>query len=211
MTDSQEILVRKLSAEDFAEATEVLACAFMDDPLLNLLAPVDAERMETLRVMHGGELTLAASCKHSYGAFDEAGLNVGAIVASSPGTYPPPYWQDLKLALKVLCFPRPWVPSLRHFLKIRPYMKAMDKLHVEGPHWFVRELGVRRGFHGRGIGGKLLGIIIEQSQQDGHPIYLDTQTETNVYFYQRNGFEVTGVLHPRPDGPPSWGLLRQVR
>ncbi len=35
MSESREIIFRRLSAEDFAEATEVLACAFMDDPLLN--------------------------------------------------------------------------------------------------------------------------------------------------------------------------------
>lgn len=51
MKNDTQLDFRKISPDDYDEVVDAMACAFMDDPLLNLVAPRDRDRMEILRIM----------------------------------------------------------------------------------------------------------------------------------------------------------------
>lgn len=54
--------------------------------------------------------------------------------------------------------------------------------------WYVEIIAVRPSFHGEGLGGKLLRLIIDMSE--GEPIVLECTTRANTEFYRKFGFEI---------------------
>lgn len=61
---------------------------------------------------------------------------------------------------------------------------------MPSPHWYLSAVGVDPARHGEGLGSALVRRGIERAERDGRPIYLETETESNVRFYERLGFEV---------------------
>lgn len=57
--------------------------------------------------------------------------------------------------------------------------------------WFI---GVHPDHQGRGVGGKLLAEIIEDSKKMNRPVYLETSTIENLPFYKKYGLSVYSEL-----------------
>jgi ribosomal protein S18 acetylase RimI-like enzyme len=72
-------------------------------------------------------------------------------------------------------------------------------------------LGVARAAQGRGVGSRLLKAGTRRCDDEGLPAYLETQTERNLGFYRRHGFEVVSETLPRRDAPRLWSLWREPR
>ncbi|MBU0596347.1 GNAT family N-acetyltransferase, partial [Candidatus Bipolaricaulota bacterium] len=76
-------------------------------------------------------------------------------------------------------------------------------------HWYLMALGVAPGRQGRGIGARLLSPILRRASDEGLPCYLETQTERNVTFYGKLGFEVLLEEREPVGGLPLWFMARQ--
>lgn len=86
----------------------------------------------------------------------------------------------------------------------------MDDVHPEFLHWYLPWFGVDGGQQGRGLGGELMRQCLAIVDQDHVPAYLESPNPRNISFYQRHGFEVTGVS--RAGGcPPVYSMLRSAR
>jgi ribosomal protein S18 acetylase RimI-like enzyme len=66
------------------------------------------------------------------------------------------------------------------------------------PHWYVAAIGIDPDHQGKGLGSALMRYGIARADRDKTPIYLETETESNVGFYQRLGFDV--IEEFTPDG-----------
>jgi ribosomal protein S18 acetylase RimI-like enzyme len=76
-------------------------------------------------------------------------------------------------------------------------------------HLFI--MGVSQDYQGKGLGGKLVRALIEKSESENKPIYLETQKKDNVFFYEKYGFEVKKkIMLPEPFDLPMWLMLRDV-
>ena len=72
-------------------------------------------------------------------------------------------------------------------------MQPIDRMHrrlIPEPHWYLWTLGVAPESEGQGVDGALLVPILERADKERVPCYLETETEENVAFYGRRGFEV---------------------
>ena len=70
-------------------------------------------------------------------------------------------------------------------------------------------MGVSQEFQGKGFGGKLLKAVIEKSETERKPIYLETQKEENVTLYEKYGFSVKKkIILPEPLNLPMWLMVR---
>ena len=58
-------------------------------------------------------------------------------------------------------------------------------------HWHLGPVGVLTSHQGKGIGTKLLSRFCQEVDACLSPAYLETDTDKNVQFYERFGFEVT--------------------
>ena len=58
------------------------------------------------------------------------------------------------------------------------------------PYIHLLIMGISQDYQGKGLGGKLVRALIEKSETERKPIYLETQKEDNIYFYEKYGFDV---------------------
>jgi ribosomal protein S18 acetylase RimI-like enzyme len=86
-------------------------------------------------------------------------------------------------------------------------LEQMDAAHPTYPHWYLPWLGVDPLFQGRGLGAELMRHCLEIVDADRLPTYLESPNPRNVAFYERHGFEVTGVAQAG-ECPPITFMLR---
>lgn len=94
------------------------------------------------------------------------------------------------------------------------FMRAMpvtEKFHraVDGPHWYLMATGTRPARQGTGLGSALVELGTSQADAAGIPCYLETGTESNVAYYSKRGFEVTGQAEVL--GFTLYGMVRPPR
>ena len=79
------------------------------------------------------------------------------------------------------------------------------------PFIYLQILGVASELQGQGFGGKLLGALIEESEQVGVAIYTETSLEKAVRVYERFGFRVLDQITLPVCDLPMWELVRETR
>ena len=88
------------------------------------------------------------------------------------------------------------------------YSQLKDANKPSQPHFYINMLGVDPNCQGIGIGKKLLAYIHtlsgNHSKSDG--VALDTQTQSNVAYYQNLGYQVSSTANL--DRLKNWFMLR---
>lgn len=194
-----------ISASNKPEAVDVLTAAFMNDPLFLFVVPDERERRRWLPYLMRSLIAYNSLQQDSRVSLDENGRITGVCLA---GPYPPPAWQEFMLNLRVALRPWPWEPKLGPLLKIGKFSDIWKEMHWKAPHWYVYIIGVAPEHQRKGLGRILMRDMIERATTAAHPVYLETQTESNVPFYRALGFDVTEHHRPFEDGPGTWGMFR---
>ncbi len=89
--------------------------------------------------------------------------------------------------------------------------EAKKSLNLD-PYIHLLIMGVSKESQGKGLGGKLLRTLIEKSETEKKPIYLETQKEDNIDFYGKYGFSVKKkIILPEPINLPMWLMVRDVK
>ncbi len=196
----------RLERADWPRAVETLAQAFDADPLWSVILPDRSEYERAMPVLWKGVL---AYCQRYGQNFTTPDLE-GVACWARPGMARATLWRMIRtgfsLARSVMVLSP---PSRKRFLDT---IKAIDKIHTRlmpEPHWYLWALGVCPDVQGRGIGGRLLGPILVESDAGGVPCYLETETERAVTFYQRYGFEVVHEERELAAGCPLWFMVRR--
>jgi ribosomal protein S18 acetylase RimI-like enzyme len=87
----------------------------------------------------------------------------------------------------------------------------VEHLHPKDPHWYLGVLGTRPERQGTGVGSALLAPVLTRCDEEGMPAYLESSKESNIAFYRRHGFEVTGEIPLPGGGPTVWPMWRDPR
>ena len=80
--------------------------------------------------------------------------------------------------------------------------------HPRARHWYLQTLAVAPATQRRGIGTALIAPGLERADADRVGVFLETQRESNIPYYQRFGFELTEEIS-LPDSPPLWLMWRE--
>jgi len=89
---------------------------------------------------------------------------------------------DARLILKSV-----GLKNMRRALNREALIKKIQPKELMSYLWFI---GVESNHQNRGIGSKLLDDIINFSDQQNRPLYLETSTLKNLPWYQKHGFEI---------------------
>ena len=194
--------VRDASHDDRAALARSLADAFWDDPVTSWASPHHGARPAVLRHFFGTQL------RHKLpGGFvytDEK--RAGAAIWAPPKTWRTTPRQDLQL-MRAFAHPRHWprAPMVAYGLL------GLERVHPRAPaHFYLATLGVAPTAQGQGLGSRLLQPVLEICDRDGVPAYLESSKESNIAFYARHGFRVTGEI-ALPRGPKMWAMWREPR
>lgn len=197
-----DIPARRASRADLPALTAVLARAFQDDPVARWSCPPDALRPKVLARFQGARLRQLLPHEEIWTTFDLTSVALWA---------PPERWktttrEDLALARGML-HPRllPRAPQTITGLL------GMEKKHPKTPsHWYLAVLGTDPAAQGQGLGSAVLAPVLERCDADGMAAYLESSKESNISFYARHGFRVTGEIR-LPKGPTMWPMWRDPR
>ena len=182
-------------------AAQTLAEAFQDDPLLHILEPDERKR--------------GAAGAWMFSKMVAYGMRYGQVScnddASAVAVWFPPGDTDIKPGgmLRVGFGALPFKVGIRGVVRFMRALSATEKFHkaVGGPHWYLIAIGTSPARQGEGLGSALVELGTSQADDAGVPCYLETGTESNVAFYSKRGFEVTGQANLL--GYTLYGMVRR--
>ena len=199
------VTVSQLPSTVAATAGRLFARAFQDDPIQVALEPDPMRRARVSPDMFTAEIRSTLACGGVLtGTSDGAGaalwtppgVTVGARGMLSVG------WAMPRAMLRST--PSSLVVGFRLFREMPRRRRAL----VPEPHWYLATLGVVPTRHGRGLGTLLVRHGLERADREGRRTYLETETESNVRFYEGLGFTVLDTFTIRGLGLPMWLMAR---
>jgi ribosomal protein S18 acetylase RimI-like enzyme len=203
--------IRRATTRDLRQLCVTAVQAFGEDPVMRWLYPDDAEYFAP-----GGEIMRRAMI--DWIEYNEV------------------WCTDDVAALAVWIQPdRPEVPERSDPSVLPPSPDLLDRFSIIGSlmtqnapteqYWYLQLLATHPDWQRQGLGAALMAAKFEESDREGLPCHLETETLVNVSYYRRNGFNVhaefdipTGPHRHRYSsygndpatevGPHMWGMLR---
>ena len=198
----------RLRAEHKDRAVEALLGAFRDDSLYTYICPDSARRVEAMRAL----LDAVVGFTLVYGEAWTTPEVTGAACWLPPGRTSISIWQMPRTRFAL---PRTLLRfgpgSLGRFAEVFGYADQAHARVVPGPHWYLWALGVAPASQGQGVGSSLLQPVLAQADAAGVPCYLETETERNVAFYEKRGFEALESKRMSDGRAALWIMLRTPR
>lgn len=192
-----------LRRDQLEAAARTLADAFWDDPLMHIVAPSEEKRTTA------GPWFFARSIEY--------GIRWGNVWcnddASAVAVWFPPGQTTISPVrmLRVGMGAFPFKVGINGAVRFLRAVSATERFHkaVKGPHWYLLAIGTRPDLQGTGLGSALIELGTSRADAARVPCYLETGTESNVAYYSRRGFEVTGEA--KLFGFTLYGMVRQPR
>jgi ribosomal protein S18 acetylase RimI-like enzyme len=193
--------IRVANRGDAGPLAASLARAFFDDPVMAFLIPDEKSRRRRVGAFFEAALTIQhLPHRATYTDTDRAG---GALW-DPPGHWRMRFGQILRGSPKMISAFGLNVPRALRVLS------TVERVHPHTPHWYLAVLGTDPIHQGKGIASALLAPVLGRCDQEGIGAYLESSKKSNIAFYRRHGFEVTGEI-PLPGGPMVWAMWRDPR
>lgn len=229
--------VRRIGTDRADEAAETLTDAFTRDPFMNWMLEGSAQTEAARQAKHKQywrwccQNILPHQEMHALGDFSGVAMwypypdlpteNSASQSASQPVSQPSiqqSHFPDKQLnPFESLCLSL-LGPSNR-FKELLQTLQTCEHVMREAlgrqPAQYLAVVGVKHSMQGRGIGAKLLDVMLKRCDRLGLPAFLESSTQGNVAFYRRLGFELLAEPLPSlidvPGGEPLIPMLRQPK
>lgn len=189
-----------------SRAVETLVAAFRDDPMYAYMCPDEAGRVLAMRGLWDAVLAFALT----YGEVWTTPEVSGVACWLPPGRTAITPWQMVRTGFAL---PRAMLrfggEARRRAMGVFDYTERLHRRAMPGRHWYLWALGVEPSAQGRGIGSGLLGPVLRRADGSGLPCYLETESERNVAFYRRHGFEVLTAERVPGHALALWTMARR--
>ena len=196
----------RLEPDGYDRARTALARAFFDYDLMRYAAPLDRRRGPGVTTLYGAILW---DCLR-HGEVSVTADVIGAACWLPPEVPMSTFLRQVRAGMLAL----PLRFGFAGFRRLLAYDAVAQKLHHDHatmPHWYLAAIGVDPDQQGKGVGGALLGPILERADASGLHCYLETQKDSNVRLYEKHGFAVSQKVIPSGHPIPVWAMLRRPR
>ncbi|MBD3197064.1 MAG: GNAT family N-acetyltransferase [Candidatus Lokiarchaeota archaeon] len=188
------------------EAIAVACRAFFDYPTTTLMLPDQDERKE--KIKYGFIPTFRYGIK--YGIVHATSPNLeGIAIWLPPEKVHISAWSMLRLG-GFRAFRKSGLKVMKRGMPLFRYMGPAHERNAPEKHWYLQTLAVDPIYQKKGYGGILIQKMCELIDEQKLPVYLETNTEENVGFYQKYGFEVVEHLILPETDVPFWCMLRKA-
>lgn len=197
----QSYQIRKAVKQDVPRLAEISALAFENDPLTNWLVEDKSETLQMERQMFLAEYRISHRFDMIYTDVDRNGVAVW-----KPPTAHFTLWDRMiqfESMLGTISLNRRALAKIRLFL-------AIENVRPKEPHYYLSLLAVVPEMHGKGLGSALMQPTLDRCDQEGIPAYLETETESNVHFYEKKGFKVQREIVTTDGASKVWTLWREA-
>jgi GNAT superfamily N-acetyltransferase len=191
--------VKEAAATEIESIAEALVSAFSDDPVMLHIFPKENGRDTRMRALFKSEAKRA---------IEKGALHTTAAGAAQGGAIwmGPDNWRTGGLEL-LGQIPLLFAMGLGSTPRALGVLGKMEKIHPNEPHWYLAVLGTAKAHQGKGVGSALISPVLRKCDAEGVPAYLESSKESNIPFYRRHGFEVTGEVKVK-NGPSLWPMWR---
>jgi GNAT superfamily N-acetyltransferase len=200
MTGKPPVTARAATDADEGPVSEMLARAFLEDPVMVYMFPNPETRRRKLAPL----FHLLFQSNHALGGCDVAGACEAAGLWRPPGQWHISNWEILRNLGKFI-----GVYGFRPG-RVFAVINTMEKAHPRKPHWYLMVLGTEPARQGQGFGGVAMRRRLAEVDAAHMPAYLEASRDTNVPLYASFGFEVTGEIK-FPGGPTIYPMWRKAR
>jgi GNAT superfamily N-acetyltransferase len=194
-------LIRKTVPEDEPYLAEVSARAFEHDPLTVWLVEGSRNALEMEKQMFRAEYRITKR----YNMIFTDSNRQGVAIWKPPGaraTFGDRVQQIWTMIGTINISRRLW-SKVKLFIDI-------EKARPKEPHYYLSLLAVHPDMQGQGLGTALMQPILDLSDREGIPAYLETETESNVRFYTKKGFVVRQEINTSDGASKVWTMWRET-
>ncbi|WP_432758524.1 GNAT family N-acetyltransferase [Streptomyces virginiae] len=137
-------------------------------------------------------------------AATRAGKLLGAALWSEPGSLKAsPFGELTALPAYALIY------GFRNLPRGTEIERTLQAAHPSSPHWYLPALATDPAFQRAGIGTALMRQQLTQCERLGASVYLEASKPSNVPFYERLGFRITGEILLPGGGPSLISMWRE--
>lgn len=163
-------------------AIDILSECFESNKTVNWIVKQDSRRKDRIRDLIDYSFETCLESGLSYLTNDHAGVIICSMSNDKLPVLEEAYL-TLQFVLKVT-----GIDGIAKALRREDYIKQFHP--QDGEFIYIWFIGLRKTEQGKGVGSAMLGEIINKSNEQNIPIYLETSTERNIGFYKKHGFEV---------------------
>ncbi len=195
----------RLTKEDIPRAVECLKDAFKDDPLWREVFKNDPDKDNAL----SGFFTCPLLYGMKYGKAYASSPDIEALAVWVPGRYADmTMWRMLRCgALRYGT--KMGKESMSNLSIVSKQLGAERKrLMKNKPYVYLTIIGVSSAAQGKGLGSKLMDAIKEECSREGLRLYLETEKENNLPFYEKHGLTVKKKIVFEKINLPMWLMER---
>ena len=195
----------QVQKKDAPRAGEVLASAFERDPVWQVLFQ-DATPTQRVAAF---EAPVRYCLK--YGQVYAPSAALEGVAAWTPGELANMTPWRMLLSGAIWSGMRMGATLGKQMMQVFAPIKADREATMRGQAYiYLLVIGVAPQFQRQGHAGKLLRALFAESERAQVPIYLETQTESNVQLYEHFGFEVVKEMVLPLVALPMWEMVREA-
>lgn len=161
---------------------EILSECFETNKSVNWIVKQDSKKKERIRHLMDYSFEACIECGQIYLTENLT----GAIICSNADDKLPileEAYLTLQLVLKVT-----GIEGIGKALRREKYINQYHPQDEEFLYiWFI---GLKKTEQGKGAGSAMLQEVIDKSNKEQIPVYLETSSEANLAFYKKHGFQV---------------------
>ncbi len=173
--------MKRAAAHQKTLVVDILSKSFDDNKSVNFVVKQDYIRKERIRRL----MEYSFNVCHAFGKVlisdDEQACALILLPDSKHTTLNALLW-DAKLALTVI--------GLNRISSVLGREAKIKSFHPKEPFSYLWFIGVIPELQNKGKGSLLLNEIIQESEQNKRPIYLETSVDRNLPWYKKYGFEI---------------------
>ena len=181
----------------------LLAGAFDQDPVFTFLFPPGSSRRhKRMTRLFGIDVVRSQRLGGAWISDDGAAAAVW---------YPPGQWEpsDREMLRQL---PQLFAAFGRRLPVASRVLNALQEQHRRlDPHWYLYYIGTKADRRSNGVGSALLQAVLERSDSEHTPAYLEASNERNRALYVRHGFETRGEIALPGGGPTMFPMWRSPR
>ncbi len=173
--------MKEATLADKIKIVDILANAFDDNSSVNYIVKQDTKRIERIKSLMDYSFEMCAKYGKVYLSKDERACGLVLF----PELKKNDFWtirKDIELIAKSIGF-----SNISKALKRESKIKEAQ---IKGDIYYLWFVGVDPSNQNRGLGSELLSMLLNQAEQMGRTVCLETSTARNIPWYQKNGFKV---------------------
>ena len=206
----------RVQKKDIPKAGAVLADAFQHDPFWIKL--FEGEAKTKIDQIVGAFYESSTRYCLRYGEVYATSEHLEGIVAWVSGDLADmTIWRQIRsgafvTGMKAMIMGTRLGRKMGTMMRVLEPVQAARIANMKGrPFIYIQIFGVASELQGQGFGRKLLGALIEESEQVEVPLYTETSLEKAVRVYERFGFRVLNQITLPVYDLPMWELVRETR